>query len=104
MVSHRRQQMLNAVVEDSEARRHSGLSVGFTLVRGEIVDSDSPRAHLVVWEARLREISVTSSPANPECRIIHKMRVSALTEFYDLQIRRLKCLMQMSRLLAEQRA
>jgi hypothetical protein len=72
-----------ARVDDPIARRCNSFSVGATVLEYSILDADSPSGfHAIIRRARIEEISLTETPANPNATVTHRRDVSAQAEFW----------------------
>jgi hypothetical protein len=77
--------VVDARVDHVEARRCSGLSVAATIQRYELRDQDdSENFHALITRADIDEISITPTPANPDCVITSRFPTSSQPEFFDL--------------------
>jgi YD repeat-containing protein len=77
--------LVEARVDHVEARRCSGLSLAATIVQYELRDQDDPENfHALITGADLDEISITPTPANPDCVISWRIPTSPQPEFFDL--------------------
>ena len=77
--------IIDARVDHPEARRCGGLSVAATIERYELREIDDPENyHAVILQASLDEVSLTPTPANPDCLITSRLPANPHNEFFDL--------------------
>jgi hypothetical protein len=97
--------VIEARVDHPEARRCAGLSVAATIEAYELREIDDPDSyHALITRARLDEISLTPTPADPKCTVTSRLPVSPLPEYFDLArkgvdnlIRQVELLQQLNR-------
>jgi hypothetical protein len=69
----------------SLARRSPCFSVAASVLRWELIDGDKPNFYALVNEAVINEVSLTTSPCNPNCVVKGRAPVmTAQGEFFDL--------------------
>lgn len=77
--------IIDARVDHEEARRCNGLSVAATIEAYELRDHDDPnKFHAAITRADITEISLTPSPANPDCVVTMRGPISPASEALDL--------------------
>jgi hypothetical protein len=91
--------LIRATVTHAIAKRCGAFSIGAKVLAYELRDADSDRFYAIISSAELMEVSLTSTPAQPEALVKHRYRVSPAAEFYSLAGERVARLIEVARLL-----
>jgi hypothetical protein len=91
--------MVRATVSHELARRCPSLSAAAIVHHWQMINGDSPNFTAEVVSASIVEISLTPSPANPDCRVTNRYPVPAPVQFYDLMASKVNVLTKMVNLI-----
>lgn len=89
-------------VTHPEAKRCGGFSIGATVLEYQIVDGDTPDFHALISQAELNEVSLTPEPANPNCLVMDRYRVSPAVQTLELLTAKMKLLQKMTVLMKQE--